>query len=105
LPGITLTLERSRLAKQRQKKLTIKNKGNADLVISGISVDNTSLFATDWAGQVVVTPKKSYKVKASFTSTSAGIQTGVLTIVSNDSHSPTFVTLDAKENNRGSAEC
>jgi hypothetical protein len=84
-----------KVGKMKTKKFSIKNKGNADLVISGVNVNN-SLFITDWAGQVVIKPKKSYKLKVSFSPTSVGTQTGVLTISSNDTHSPTSVTLNAE---------
>ena len=73
----------------------IKNKGNADLVIAGINVNNP-LFTADWAGQVVINPKKSYKLKVTFTPDSVGTQVGVLTILSNDDHSPTLVSLSAE---------
>jgi hypothetical protein len=84
-----------KVGKMKTKKFSIKNKGNADLVISGINVNNP-LFTTDWAGQVVINPKKSYKLKVTFTSTSVGTQVGVLTISSNDDHSPTLVSLSAE---------
>jgi hypothetical protein len=84
-----------KVGKTKTKKLKVKNKGNADLVISGVAVDNP-LFTTDWAGQVAMKPKKSYKLKVTFAPTAVGIQTGVLTISSNDAHSPTLVTLNGE---------
>jgi hypothetical protein len=84
-----------KVGKTKTKKFTIKNKGNADLIISAVSVDN-ALFATDLVGQVAIKPKKAYRLKVTFAPGSLGIQTGVLTILSNDSHSPTFVTLSAE---------
>jgi hypothetical protein len=84
-----------KVGKTKTKKLSIKNKGNADLVISGVNVNNP-LFTTDWAGQVVIKPKKLYKLKVTFTPASVGAQVGVLTILSNDDHSPTLVTLNAE---------
>jgi hypothetical protein len=84
-----------KVGKMKTKKFSIKNKGNADLVISGINVNNP-LFTTDWAGQVVINPKKSYKLKVTFTPASVGTQVGVLTILSNDDHSTTLVSLSAE---------
>jgi hypothetical protein len=84
-----------KVGKMKTKKFSIKNKGNADLVISGINVNNT-IFTTDWAGQVVINPKKSYKLKVTFTPASVGTHVGVLTILSNDDHSPTLVSLNAE---------
>ena len=84
-----------KVGKMKTKKFSIKNKGNAALVISGINVNNP-LFTTDWTGQVVINPKKSYKLKVTFTSDSVGTQVGVLTILSNDDHSPTLVSLSAE---------
>ena len=84
-----------KVGKMKTKKFSIKNKGNADLVISGVNVNNP-LFTTDWAGQVVIKPKKSYKLKVIFTPTNVGTQVGVLTISSNDDHSPTLVSLSAE---------
>jgi hypothetical protein len=77
------------------KNLSIKNKGNADLIITSVTVDN-QLFVVEWAGQVVIPPNKSYKIRVTFTPVSAGIQAGVLTIASNDDHSPTPVTLSGE---------
>jgi hypothetical protein len=84
-----------KVGKTKTKKFSIKNKGNAVLVISEINVNNP-LFTNDWAGQVVINPKKSYKLKVTFTPTSVGPITGVLTILSNDDHSPALVTLNAE---------
>jgi len=84
-----------KVGKMKTKKFSIKNKGNADLVISEVSVMNP-LFTTDWAGQVVINPKKLYKLKVTFTPTSIGPITGILTILSNDDHSPTLVSLSAE---------
>lgn len=84
-----------KVGKMKTKKFSIKNKGNADLMITGVNVDNP-LFTTDWAGQVAIKPKKSYKLKVSFTPASVGAQVGVLTISSNDTNSPTSVTLNAE---------
>ena len=84
-----------KVSKIKTKKFSIKNKGNADLVISGININNP-LFTTDWAGQIVINPKKSYKLKVTFTPDSVGTQVGVLTILSNDDHPSTPVTLSAE---------
>ena len=85
-----------KVGKIKTKKFSIKNKGNAALVISGINVNNP-LFTTDWTGQVVINPKKLYKLKVTFTPDSVGTQVGVLTILSNDDHySPTLVSLSAE---------
>jgi hypothetical protein len=90
-----VTFGKVKVGKTRAKNLSIKNKGNADLIITSVTVDN-QLFVVEWAGQVVIPPNKSYKIRVTFTPVSAGIQAGVLTIASNDDHSPTPVTLSGE---------
>ena len=84
-----------KIGRTKIKRLTIKNKGNADLTITGVDVDNTS-FATDWPGLTVVKPKKFYRLKVSFTPAGTGAYEGILTILSNDPHSPSVITLNAE---------
>jgi hypothetical protein len=85
-----------RVDKTRAKNLLIKNKGTADLIISGAS-SNNPVFVPGWAGgQVVIPPRKSYRLRVSFTPTSAGISAGELSLISNDAHSPTVVRLSGE---------
>lgn len=81
-----------KVGKTKTRKLTVKNRGNADLVVLAVTVDN-ALFSTDWVGQVVVQPRKSYRIRVTFGPTSPGIQTGTLMISSNDASSSRMVPL------------
>ena len=90
-----INFRKVKAGKTRTKNLTIKNKGNADLLISEVSVDNP-VFTTNWAGQIIVKPKKTYRLKVSFTPTGPGLFAGELTITSNDSHSPVGVSLNGE---------
>lgn len=50
----------------------------------------------NWPGLTVGKPKKSYRLKISFTPAGTGAYKGILTILSNDPHSPSVITLDAE---------
>jgi len=90
-----LNFGKVRVGNTRAKNLLIKNKGNTDLLIVGVSANNPA-FTTGWVSQVVIPPRKSYRLKVSFTPTSIGVTEGLLSIISNDANSPTVVRLSGE---------
>jgi hypothetical protein len=70
--------------------LTISNNGNSELIINSFSSSNPRFAVVDASTPVNVDPGSSQTVTVGFSPTSTGMQTGGLTIISNDAVTPSL---------------
>lgn len=72
------------------KQLDISNTGDADLIVSGVSINPNGDFSTTFSTPVTITPGNKVVLKVDFKPTTLGTKTGTLQIQSNDAQNPTI---------------
>lgn len=73
--------------------VTLSNAGNADLTISAVSVNGAPFSVTGIATPMVISAGQSTTMGVLFAPSAAGVDTGSISIVSNDPASPATVVL------------
>lgn len=66
-----------------QKTVQITNNGQENLIVAGATTDSAVFSVLNWTGLTTVAPGGTMTITVSFTPTTAGPQSGTLTIVSN----------------------
>ncbi|MGH9573363.1 MAG: choice-of-anchor D domain-containing protein [Candidatus Acidiferrales bacterium] len=77
----------------KQLTTTVKNAGNSNVTISGVSVTGTGLSASGIINGTVLTPGQSVPLTVSFAPTSGGAVSGSVSVTSNATNSPAKVTV------------
>jgi Abnormal spindle-like microcephaly-assoc'd, ASPM-SPD-2-Hydin len=76
-----------------QQSVTITNTGNADVTISQINIGGTGYTLTGGGSPVTLTPNQTMTITVHFSPTSAGTDSGSVSIVSNAVGSPLTIPL------------
>ena len=83
-----LTFGNTTVGSPTTRRLVVRNVGNAPLTVTGITSDNAVFTAAPTTGSVAV--GDSLVVTVTFAPTAAGLQSGTLTLASNDPGQPTL---------------
>jgi hypothetical protein len=81
------------VSSSKEQDITLTNAGNSSVTISKVSVSGAGYNATGGAAGLILSPKQTATVRATFAPSATGSQTGSITVTSNAKNSPAAIAL------------
>ena len=89
----SLSFGQVRVSDSSNQNITLTNAGNSNVTLSKVSLSGAGFNASGGAAGLILSPKQSTTVRATFAPSATGTQAGAITVSSNANNSPANIAL------------